>query len=462
MLKKHIFREYDIRGIYNQDFDEDGALSIAKGYSTFLKQVNKHRTDPLTVVVGRDARNSGESLEKSVIHGLLESGINVVSVGVVTSPLLYFSVCFGHYDGGIMITASHNPKEYNGFKLQGLGASSICGKNIKKIYDFIEKKDFVEGEGALVKEDFKKEYFDTLNEITDFKKNNWTIAIDCGNGVAGKYNPEFFKRQGFKVHELYCDLDGSFPNHDADPEREENLKDLKNLVIEKKCDFGIAFDGDGDRVGIIDKKGNHFSADLLLLLLAREMLSRDENAGSSVVYDLKSTDLLKEEIENQGGRPIICKTGHSFVEESMEKHEAILGGEVSGHIFIAEKYFGFDDALLASAKLLEIAISSDKCFTDIFAELPETFITPEEKILVSEKNKFEIIKEIVMELQEDYPDSLTIDGIKVDFGDSAWGIVRASNTSPYITTRFEARTTEKLKEIKKIILDKVNFVVKKY
>jgi phosphomannomutase len=455
MLENHIFRAYDIRGIYgsDKDFDEEGATQIAKGYATYLRKKFPHR-DALTVSLGRDGRTSGESLEKAFLEGLVDSGINVVQVGQVMSPLLYFSICAGGYDGGVMITASHNPAEYNGFKMQSAGAHSICGEEIQKILQIIQQEAFLpapkdeegnERKGEVSQKDFSEEYFELLGEITNFEKTDWKIAIDAGNGIAGKYAPEFFKRAGFEVTELYCDVDGRFPNHEADPEVEANLQDLKKLVLEKNLDFGLAFDGDGDRIGVIDKNGNHFSADLLLLLLARDILARNE--GGAIVYDLKATELLKEEIEEGGGIPVMCKTGHSFVEEKMEETEALLGGEVSGHIFLAENYFGFDDALLAGAKLLEIALKSPESFTEILAKLPETFVTPDEKIPVPESKKFEIIKNIVETLKEEYPDALTIDGIRIDFGEGAWGIVRASNTSPYLTVRFEARSQKKLEEI---------------
>ena len=456
MLEKHIFRAYDIRGIYNEDFNEEGANNIAKGYATYLKKKYEHK-EHLTVALGRDGRNSGNSLEEAFLNGLLECGIDVVQVGEVMSPLLYASICLGGYDGGVMITASHNPAEYNGFKLQSTGSKAICGEEIQKIWKIIEAEAFTlsEKKGEVSEQNFTEKYFSLLSEITDFKKTDWKIAIDAGNGIAGTYAPEFFRRKGFEVTELYCDVDGNFPNHEADPEREENLVDLKKLVTEKNLDFGLAFDGDGDRIGIIDRKGNHFSADLLLLLLARNLLQKEENAGGAIVYDLKATELLKEEIEEWGGKPVMCKTGHSFVEEKMEETGALLGGEVSGHIFLAENYFGFDDALLAGAKLLEIAVQSEESFTDILGKLPKTFVTPEQKVQVSEQKKFQIMDSIVEELLKAYPDALTIDGIRIEFGENSWGIVRASNTSPYLTTRFEARSQKKLNEIQKIIMDVV-------
>ncbi|MEI7511750.1 MAG: phosphomannomutase/phosphoglucomutase [Candidatus Peregrinibacteria bacterium] len=455
MLSPHIFRAYDIRGIYGTDFDETGAKQIAVAYAEYLREKNPHKHF-FTVALGRDGRTSGKTLEDAFAEGLLESGMDIVRVGMVTSPLLYFATCAGGYDGGVMITASHNPAAYNGFKLQTLGSKAVCGDELQAILEMItgereegEEKALAPYErGTEEMVNFTEDYFAVLKEITHFPKTG-KLAIDAGNGIAGQYAPEFFRRAGFTVEELYCEVDGNFPHHEADPEREENLRDLKKFVVENGCDLGLAFDGDGDRVGVVDKNGNHFSADLLLLLLARDMLQRNE--GATVVYDLKATELLKEEIENWGGKAVMCKTGHSFVEEKMEETEAILGGEVSGHIFIAEKYFGFDDALLAAAKLVEIAFASEKTFTEIFAELPKTFVTPEIKIAVTESKKFEAITRIVEKLKTQYPEALTIDGIRIDFGGGAWGIVRASNTSPYLTTRFEARSPEKLEEIQKII-----------
>lgn len=454
VLSDHIFRAYDIRGIYGEDFNEEGAKLLGMAYATYMRKKFTHR-DAFTISVGRDGRKSGELLQKSLVEGLREGGMHVVLQGELPSPQLYFSVCAGGYDGGIMITASHNPAKYNGFKLQGAGASSICGEEIQKILEIIKSKAFLpaDSKGSLSTENYDEQYFELLGQITNFKKTSWRIAIDAGNGITGPFAPKFFRSQGFEVIELYCDVDGSFPNHEADPERAENLEDLKKLVMEEQCGFGLAFDGDGDRVGVVDRNGNHFSADLLLLLLARKILK--ENEGAAIVYDLKATELLKEEIESLGGKPVMCKTGHSFVEEKMEETGALLGGEVSGHIFIADQYFGYDDALLAAAKLLEIAVESEETFTDIFASLPKTFVTPEEKVGVSEKKKFEIMDAIVSDLQKKYPESLTIDGIRIDFGEGAWGIVRASNTSPYLTTRFEARSEEKLHEIQKIIMDTV-------
>jgi phosphomannomutase / phosphoglucomutase len=452
MLSPHIFRAYDIRGIYGEDFDEDGAYLIAKGYASYLHKTYPHR-ESFRVSIGRDGRDSGASLEEAFREGLLESGIDIVKIGQVSSPMLYYSVCAGGYDGGVMITASHNPSEYNGFKLQTIGAKAICDTELKKILSYIEAKDFFSfpEKGTTESQDIREEYFSLIKEIVSFPESikGKKISIDAGNGIMGAYAPDFFRSVGFEVYEIFCEVDGRFPNHVPDPEREENLQDLKQYIKKHQCDLGIAFDGDGDRVGVVDREGNHYSADLLLLLLSRDVLSR--NPGASIVYDLKSTERLAEDIRARGGVPVMCKTGHSFVEQKMEETEALLGGEVSGHLFFAEDYFGFDDALLAAAKIIKIVFTSEKSLSQIFAELPQTYITPEIKVSVSEEEKFRVVGMLSKNLLERYPNAITIDGIRIDFSDGAWGILRASNTSAYITTRFEARTKEKLLEIQNII-----------
>ncbi len=453
MLAPHIFRAYDIRGIYLRDFDESGAELIGRGYGTYLKEFYPEKK--LNIVVGRDGRNSGESLENAFIEGVRTIGIDVIQIGKVPSPLLYFAICSGGFDGGVMITASHNPKEYNGIKLQKRGAHAICGDQIQKIAKIVEEKSFRSGAegGRLDQRDFREAYFSRLRELVqlDRTKKRPRLVIDAGNGITGAFAPEFFRLLGCDVTELYCEVDGDFPNHDADPERAENLNDLKELVLREKADFGFAFDGDGDRVGVVDANGNHYSADLLLLLLARDMLSR--HPGAAVVFDLKSTQVLAEEIVKRGGTALMCPTGHSFVEEMMQESGALLGGEVSGHLFFAEDYYGFDDAFLAAAKILEIVWNSEKPLSEHFSDLPKTYVTPEIKVPIEEAEKFATMRKIVAHFLSLYPEALTIDGIRIDFDAGAWGIVRASNTSPYLTTRFEARSKEKLQEIQKILFD---------
>ncbi len=458
MLFDHIFRAYDIRGIYQEDLNEDTARLIGKGYGTYLIRNNPPPNSPLKrrrtleVVVGRDNRTHGESLQAALIEGIRSTGINVTNVGLAISPLLYFSICEGDFDGGINVTASHNPKEFNGFKLQGRMAHSICGDKIQEILKIIKKEDFEEfkeEEGTLAEGNFLTEYANKISSIASIE-NKPKIVIDAGNGVAGKFAPALFDLLGCEVVPLYCESDGTFPNHQPDPEVEENLKDLKAKVLAEKADFGVAFDGDGDRTGIVDSEGNHYPADLLILLLARDILSRHPN--TSVVYDLKATEVLKEEVIKFGGKPVMSPTGHSFVEELMTETGALLGGELSGHIFIAENYYGFDDAFLAAAKILEIITKSGKPLKEHLADLPQTYNTPEIKLGCAEEHKFRTVDKITKHFVNKY-ECLTIDGVRIDFGEGAWGICRASNTSPKLTLRFEAKSPERLEKIKEEVLE---------
>lgn len=454
MLFDHIFRAYDIRGIYQEDLNETTAELIGKGYGTYLIRQNTPSNSPLErgrnleVVVGRDNRTHGESLQSALIEGIRSTGINVTNVGLAISPLLYFSICQGDFDGGINVTASHNPKEFNGFKLQGKMAHSICGDKIQEILEIIKKEDFETGQGSLSENSFFEDYLKKIKSISSISGNP-KVVIDAGNGVAGKFAPELFELLGCEVIPLFCELDGTFPNHEPDPEVEANLKDLKSKVLSEKADFGIAFDGDGDRTGVVDNEGNHYPADLLILLLARDILGR--HPDTSVVYDLKATEVLKEEVIKYGGKPVMSPTGHSFVEELMTETGALLGGELSGHIFIAENYYGFDDAFLAAAKILEIITKSNKPLKEHFADLPKTYNTPEIKLGCAEEVKFAVVDKITKHFVDKY-ECLTIDGVRIDFGNGAWGIVRASNTSPKLTLRFEAKSEEKLEEIKEEVL----------
>ncbi len=448
MLKPHIFRAYDIRGIADTDFDETGAEQIGLGYGTFIKKDNP---DARKVVIGRDGRIHSEKFQKAFIKGVRKTGLDVIDAGLCTSPLVNFVICTYHLDGGVNITASHNPKEFNGFKLQRRQAHAIFGEEIEEIKDLIYDQKFIlaDQKGSLIDVYFGDQWLSELSSLINIKGNP-KIVIDCGNGVGGQFAVDFFKRINCQAIPLYCEVDGNFPNHEANPEIEENLTDLKKKVLEEKALLGIAFDGDADRVGIIDEKGNHYAADLLLLILARDLLTRHPQA--KIVYDLKATQILPEEIKKLGSEAIICKTGHSFIEKKMEETGALLGGEVSGHIFIAENYYGFDDAFLAAGKILEIIQNSKKPLIEHFINLPKTYVTPEIKVEISEEAKFPVVRKIVKHFKKKYGDKvLTIDGARIDFGDGAWGIVRASNTSPYLTTRFEARTEKKLKEIKEEI-----------
>lgn len=452
ILDKQIFRAYDIRGIADRDFDEAGATLLGQAFVTYL--IRHDGIAAPRICVGRDGRLSGERMQQAFIDGCLKAGAKVTNVGMVTSPLLFFAICHGKFDGGVNVTASHNPRDYNGFKLQRHDAHAICGQEIQDIYTLTQSPDLATGEGELSSQDFTEEYFrkiESLVTITGKPK----IIIDAGNGIPGKYAPLLFERLGCEVVPLYCDVDGNFPHHDADPEVAANLEDLKKAVLAEQADLGVAFDGDGDRAGFVDANGDHYSADLMLMILARDLLTR--HPGGKIVIDQTATQLVFDEIKALGGEGLMSITGHSFVEELMQQTGALLGGEVSGHFFFAENYYGFDDAFVAAAKVIEILEKSGKPLPDHFAGLPKVYNTPELKAACPDDSKFVVIDRLAKYFVGVYGSQnvLTIDGARIDFGDGAWGIVRASNTVPTIKLRFEARSPEKLEEIRKIVSDKL-------
>jgi len=453
LLKPEIFRAYDIRGIFDEDFDKEGVKKIGNAFCQFIKK--KYNKNNPKIVVGRDGRVSSPQVAKSFITGILENGGEVTFIGLATSPLLNFAICEGSFDGGVNITASHNPAEWNGIKLQSKNAHSVCGEEIQKIWQLCQNYIVSENNSKKYQEaDFSEKYLQKILQICQIPKKP-KVVVDCGNGVAGKFAPMILEKLGCQVVPVFCEIDGNFPNHDPDPEREENLNFLKKLVLENSADFGIAFDGDGDRAGFIDNKGKFWPADLILLILSRDFLSR--NPGGKIVLDLKVSQILIEEIIKLGGQPILVKTGHSFVEQKMKKVGAGIGGELSGHFFFAENYFGFDDGILAAAKVLEILQKSGKNFAENFKNLPKIYNTPEIKISVPEKEKFSIIEKLVKILEENNSNEkiLKIDGIRIDFQNGSWGIIRASNTSPFLTTRFEARNLEDLEKVKNIFFQEV-------
>ncbi len=441
-----IFRAYDIRGIAHKDLTPESIELIGKATGTYLQ-----RHSGLSLVVGRDNRLHSPALQKAFIEGLLSTGCDVTNIGEVTSPMMYYAVCKYGFDGGATITASHNPKEYNGVKIVGKDAHSVCGDELQQILSLIQKGDFATGEGTYKEKDVFGEYKADIAEKVTLKK-SMNVVIDAGNGIAGKYAPELLRTLGCTVTELYCEPDGNFPNHEANPEEYENMKDLIAKVKETGADMGLGFDGDGDRVGVVDEKGHHYSADYMILLLARDLLTR--RPGAKIVFDVKVSQTLIDDIKKHGGEPVMSKTGHSFIESKMKEIGASLAGEVSGHLFFAENYYGFDDALLGAAKILEIASKSDKKFSELFEDVPQTFATPEFKASTPDDKKFAIVDELVEYFTGHY-DCITLDGVRVNFTPNAWGAVRCSNTSPNLTLRFEADSQEKLDEIQAIMVEQL-------
>ncbi|MBU0982011.1 phosphomannomutase/phosphoglucomutase [Patescibacteria group bacterium] len=445
-----IFRAYDIRGIaFKPESNQPADLTpetielIGKGAGTYLKRHFGAR-----IAVGHDCRLSNPELSDAFIKGLRSTGCNVTLIGMTPTPLMFFTVCRFNFDGGAAITASHNPKEYNGVKLVGHMAHSIYGDDLQEVLKLIESNDFEEGEGTLEELDVFPAYLEKILSIVHLERPLKVVA-DAGNGASGPFVKPFFESLGCELIPLYCQPDGSFPNHPANPEEKANMLDLIKSVKENKADLGIGFDGDGDRVGIVDELGNHYSADLLLLLLAEDLLARLPN--SKIIFDVKVSQVLIDGIKKAGGEPIMSKTGHSFIESKMKEIGAPLAGEISGHMFFAENYYGFDDAFLAAAKLLEILSKSNKTFSKLLADTPKTCSTPEIKTPCPDTEKFRIVDQITNAFTQKY-DCITLDGVRVSFDDKSWGAVRCSNTSPNLTLRFEAPTEDRLKEIMHLML----------
>ncbi len=439
-MNPEMFREYDIRGIAGKDMTEDDVLLIGKGVGTFLKG---HDCSKLTV--GRDCRLSSDLYSEKVIQGLLSTGCDVIDIGVCPTPVLYFSIQHLDQEGGVMVTASHNPGEYNGFKLC-MGLDSIHGEDIQKILGIINEKSFAQGKGSL----------STADVVTPYRKfveNNITISrpikvgVDAGNGTAGVVAVPILKNLNCEVYDIYCDMDGTFPNHEADPTVAKNMQDLITLVKEKELDVGIGYDGDGDRIGIVDEKGDIVFGDKLIIIFAREILSR--KPGATFISEVKCSKTMYDDIEKHGGRAIMWKTGHSLIKKKMKEEKAELAGEMSGHMFFADRYFGFDDATYASCRLLEILTKTGKKISELLSDVPQTFTTPEIRVECPDDKKFAVVQKVTDFFREQY-NVIDIDGVRVLFEDG-WGLVRASNTQPALVLRFEAISEDRLSEIRNLI-----------
>ena len=435
-----MFREYDIRGIAGKDMTEDDVFLIGKGVGTFIRE---HGRTKLTV--GRDCRLTSDLYSEKVIEGLLSTGCDVIDIGVCPTPVLYFSIQHLNQEGGVMVTASHNPGEYNGFKLC-IDLDSIHGKDIQKILGIIKEKSFVTGKGSLSTADVVTPYL-------EFVENNITLAgpikvgIDAGNGTAGVVAVPLLKKLNCEVYDIYSDMDGTFPNHEADPTVEKNMQDLIALVKENRLDIGIGYDGDGDRIGVVDEKGNIVYGDKLMIIFAREILSR--KPGATFISEVKCSKTMYDDIEKYGGRAIMWKTGHSLIKKKMKEENAELAGEMSGHIFFADRYFGYDDATYASCRLLEILTQTGMKISELLSDVPKTYTTPEIRVECPDDKKFAVVQKITDYFRERY-NVIDIDGVRVLFEDG-WGLVRASNTQPALVLRFEALSESRLSEIRKLV-----------
>ena len=432
-----IFREYDIRGVYGDALTESLAEDIGRAFGTLIR-----RGSGKTVSMGHDVRLSTPSLREALLKGMLSTGINVVDIGSCPTPVLYFSLYNLEVDGGVMITASHNPAEYNGFKLC-VGKRSIFGEEIQNINRDIDRQDFDQGSGSLtVLKDFLSSY---LNYFTGHFKSfaNKRIVMDCGNGAAALNAPDIFKALGADLIPIYCEPDGRFPNHHPDPTVAENMADLIVAVKKHQADFGIAFDGDGDRLGAVDEHGEIIWGDSLTLFFATEILK--VNSGATIVSEVKASQVLYDEVTRLGGTAIMWKAGHSLIKDKMKETGALLAGEMSGHIFFADRYFGYDDATYAACRLTEILVASGKPLSSYFSGHPKTFTTPELRVDCTDDKKFEVVEKCRTLLRREYK-TIDIDGVRFLF-EGGWGLVRASNTQPALVLRFEANQVSLLKEM---------------
>lgn len=445
MLKPTVFREYDIRGIADEDLIDENIVSLGKGIGTFLS-----RQGAKSLVIGRDVRLSSERLRNALIEGLLSTGVNVIDVGVCLTPVQYFGIIHLDADGGVMITGSHNPIEYNGFKISKRGVAPVYGEEIQEIRKLIEGEDFETGSGELVKKDVIPDYVDMIKSKLTFGR-KLKLVIDAGNGTAGILAPQLWRDLGCDVVELYCEPDGTFPNHLPDPTVPKYVVDLQKKVLEVGADVGIGYDGDTDRVGVIDEKGRMIFADKLIAILIREVLQK--HPGGKIVFDVKCSQALPEEIIKFGGEPVMYKTGHSLLKAKMKELQSPLAGEMSGHIFYSDDFFGFDDAVYVSGRLLRIMSNTHKTLAELVDEIPSFESTPEIRIEATDEDKFKIVAELSEHFKRSYK-TIDIDGVRVLFGDG-WGLVRASNTQPVLVLRFEARSKELLTEIIEIFKSKL-------
>jgi len=437
-IPSSIFKAYDIRGIVETELTSDIVKLIGKAVGSESIAMGERG-----VVVGRDGRLSGPELSEALISGLIESGCHVVNIGMVPSPVVYFATYTKAASSGVMITGSHNPAEYNGLKIM-IAGETLSAKRIQALYSRILENDFSNGHGTSTSINIDQDYIDTIKSDIQLEK-ELKVVIDCGNGVAGNIAPQLFETLGVKISKLFCLVDGRFPNHHPDPSKPENLEDLIQEVIETGADLGLAFDGDGDRLGLIDNKGRVVWADQQMMLYAKDVLSR--NKGAKIIFDVKCTSLLPQVILEFGGEPIMSRTGHSFIKKKLKETGADLAGEMSGHIFFKERWYGFDDALYTAARLLEIVSNSDKSCSELFDELPVNLSTPEININFDKHGQqFDAMDALSSNIDFPGANINTIDGVRVDYED-CWGLVRPSNTTPCLVLRFEAKDNTALIEI---------------
>ncbi|MFA7681865.1 MAG: phosphomannomutase/phosphoglucomutase [Candidatus Peribacteraceae bacterium] len=447
-LDPHIFRAYDIRGTVPAQLNEEAFRLIGQAFGSLLRE--RYAVEHPTVAVGRDMRTHSPAFEAALTEGLMSTGCRVLLIGQTPSPVNYFTICSRKLDAGIQITASHNEPEFNGAKLQVREAEAFSGDDLQTLRSRIETGDFLIGEGTQEEIDTITPYKERMLTMFGGIGKGLHIAIDNGNGVTGPVYNTILKELGFELTELYAEPDGTFPNHLADPSQHKTLKELTKTVPDTGVHCGIAFDGDGDRVGFVDEQGAIRSADDILLLLAQDHLQR--HPGAPIVFTVSNSSTLETEIAQWGGKPVMCIVGHSFVEHAMREHNALLGGEQSGHFFCGEDYFPYDDAFVAALRVLKICSQERKPFSQLFDAFPKVYQVPELRPHCPDEKKTDVVKRIVKHFQQEgYPVN-TLDGARIDFGSGAWAGIRQSNTAPRLSVCMEARSKEQLQEVENIVL----------
>jgi phosphomannomutase/phosphoglucomutase len=451
-----LFREYDLRGVVGSELTVEMAERVGRAYATYVAGRGVK-----TISLGRDGRLSSPSLHRSLLKGLIDGGLDVIDIGVCSSPLVYFSLFTLPVGGGIMITGSHNAAEYNGFKIC-VGKEAIHGEAIQELRRVMEKGVFVSGAGRLSEHAIIPDYLAYIKKsFAGVNAHRLHVVIDCGNGAASLVAKQALELLGCKVTGLYCDLDGRFPNHHPDPTVLDNLSDLMQAVKDHKADVGIGYDGDADRIGAVDEQGAVLWGDRLLVVYARDILA--VKPGGTIISEVKASQSLYDDIAAKGGRPIMWKTGHSLIKAKMKEESAVLAGEMSGHMFFADRYFGYDDAVYASCRLIEILAKATQPLSALVADLPKTVVTPEIRVDLPDSVKFDVVRsiqarfEVYLKTKQTIGpamlvlrDLITIDGVRAVF-DDGWGLIRASNTQPALVLRFEAVSSERMHAIRALI-----------
>ncbi len=435
-MEAHIFREYDIRAKVGQDLDEGGVYRLGRALGTYYCHQGKR-----LIAVGRDCRESSPAWRDALVRALLESGLDVADVGIVPTPVLYFAIRHLQADGGVVVTASHNPPEFNGFKICS-GPHTIFGAEIQKLYQLARAGELVNGRGSLTVQEVIPAYLDHLSQNLHLTR-PLRVGVDGGHGTAGPVAVQLLERLGCQVFPLYCHMDGRFPVHEPDPVVAANLAHLQDLVRRERLDLGVAYDGDGDRLGVVGPNGEIIWGDQLMVVFARAILR--EHPGATIIGEVKCSQRLYDEVARLGGRPLMWKTGHSLIKQKMLEERALLAGEMSGHLFFADRYFGFDDAIYATGRLLEILAAERTPLPELLGGLPEAFATPEIRRECPESLKFEVVERLKTRLRGrvDFED---LDGLRLKTPDG-WGLVRASNTQPVLVLRFEAGSEARLREL---------------